>query len=203
MIMKKVFNSLFVIIAAMITFAGCAKQETDAPATSETKTVQFFANSIETKTEFGTPDNGVYPTLWSAGDMVDVSVNFTQQKKSSEVECSDDFKSARFEVDLSGTEVEAPYTFYSVSPVDRLRGISSQNKRFYVEILSEQTPLATSVDKDAQLLFAKSSTTTTMPESVELSYYHLTAYGKFSLANLDAESVSEIKLEAEFDIAGK
>ena len=203
MIMKKVINSLFVIIAAMVTFAGCAKQEIDAPATSETKTVQFFANSIETKTEFGIPTDGVYPTLWSAGDMVDVSVNFAQKKTSSEVECSDDFKSARFEVDLSGTEVEAPYTFYSVSPVDRLRGISSQHKRFYVEILSAQTPLATSVDKDAQLLFAKSSTTEEMPSSVELTYHHLTAYGKFSLTNLAAESVSSIILEAEFDIAGK
>ena len=201
--MKKVFNSLFVIIAAMVTFAGCAKQEIDAPATPETKTVQFFANSIETKTAFGTPTDGVYPTLWSEGDKVDVSVNFAQKKSSSEVECSDDFKSARFEVDLSGTEVEAPYTFYSVSPVDRLRGVSSQNKRFYVEILSEQTPLATSVDKDAQLLFAKSSTTDEMPSSVELTYHHLTAYGKFSLTNLAAESVSSIILEAEFDIAGK
>ena len=201
--MKKVINSLFVIIAAMVTFAGCAKQEIDAPATPETKTVQFFANSIETKTEFGTPTDGVYPTLWSAGDMVDVSVNFAQKKTSSEVECSDDFKSARFEVDLSGTEVEAPYTFYSVSPVDRLRGISSQYKRFYVEILSAQKPLATSVDKDAQLLFAKSSTTEEMPSSVELTYHHLTAYGKFSLTNLAAESVSSIILEAEFDIAGK
>lgn len=203
MIMTKVINSLFVIIAAMVTFAGCAKQEIDAPATPETKTVQFFANSIETKTEFGTPTEGVYPTLWSEGDKVDVSVNFAQKKSSSEVECSDDFKSARFEVDLSGTEVEAPYTFYSVSPVDRLRGISSQYKRFYVEILSAQTPLATSVDKDAQLLFAKSSTTEEMPSSVELTYHHLTAYGKFSLTNLAAESVSSIILEAEFDIAGK
>ena len=45
--MKKVFNSLFVIIAAMVTFAGCAKQEIDAPATPETKTIQFFANSVK------------------------------------------------------------------------------------------------------------------------------------------------------------
>ena len=50
--MKKVFNSLFVIIAAMVAFAGCQKEENNAPATPETKTVQFFANSIETKTEF-------------------------------------------------------------------------------------------------------------------------------------------------------
>lgn len=44
-----------------------------------------------------------------------------------------------------------------------------------------------------------------MPSSVELAYHHLTAYGRFSLANLDAESVSMIKIEAPEDVylAGK
>ena len=203
MIMKKVFNSLFVIIAAMITFAGCAKQETDAPATSETKTVQFFANSIETKTEFGTPDNGVYPTLWSAGDKVKILVNLEEVKnteKTAEVECSDDYKSASFTSDLAQPEAET-FTFYSVSPSTALLGKTAE--KLYVNIPSDQTPLATSVDKTAQLLYAASETTTEMPSSVELAYQHLTAYGRFTLANLDAESVSSIKLEADFDIAGK
>lgn len=203
MIMKKVFNSLFVIIAAMVTFAGCAKQETDAPATSETKTVQFFANSIETKTEFGTPDNGVYPTLWSAGDKVKILVNLEEVKnteKTAEVECSDDYKSASFTSDLAQPEAET-FTFYSVSPSTALLGKTAE--KLYVNIPSDQTPLATSVDKTAQLLYAASETTTEMPSSVELAYQHLTAYGRFTLANLDEESVSSIKLEADFDIAGK
>ena len=39
--MKKMFKSFFVIIASMVTFAGCVKEE---PAVSnDTKTVQFFA----------------------------------------------------------------------------------------------------------------------------------------------------------------
>ena len=41
--MKKFFDSLFIAIAAMVVFAGCAKQEINEPATSETKTVQFLA----------------------------------------------------------------------------------------------------------------------------------------------------------------
>lgn len=205
MIMKKVINSLFVIIAAMVTFAGCAKQEIDAPATSETKTVQFFANSIETKTEFGTPTDGVYPTLWSAEDKVKILVNLDQLKdteKTVAVECSDDFKSARFKAELADPQTES-YTFYSISPSTKL--IGKPAGKLYVEIKDAQTPLATSVDKEAQLLFAKSKTTEKMPTSVDLNYQHLTAYGKFSLANLADESVLSIKIEAPEDVylAGK
>ena len=205
MIMKKVINSLFVIIAAMVAFAGCAKQEIDAPATSETKTVQFFANSIETKTEFGTPTDGVYPTLWSAEDKVKILVNLDQLKDTEEtvdVECSDDFKSAHFKAKLADPQTES-YTFYSISPSTKLLGKTAG--KLYVEIKNEQTPLATSVDKEAQLLFAKSKTTEKMPTSVDLNYQHLTAYGKFSLANLADESVLSIKIEAPEDVylAGK
>lgn len=202
MTMKKVFNSLFVIIVAMITFAGCAKQEIDAPATPEAKTVQFFANSIETKTEFGTPENGVYPTLWSAGDKVKILVNLEQIKnteKTVEVECSDDFKSARFESELAQPEAD-DFTFYSISPASALSGKSSQ--KLYVTIPTEQAPLPTSVDKKAQLLYAASETTEAMPSSVELTYHHLTAYGRLSLTNLtsDVTSVSGVTLEAPADV---
>lgn len=211
MIMKKVFNSLFVIIAAMVTFAGCAKQEVDAPATPETKTVQFFANSIETKTAFGTPvvvdEVNTYPTLWSAGDKVSVTLNFGTKKESSEVECLEESTKAHFVVNDLPVPAEGPYTFYSISPSDNLRGVSSTHKRLYVEIPNEQTPLETSVDMKAQLLYAASETAEVMPESVEFNYQHLTAYGKFSLANLTDKvtSVLSIKIEApegEF-IAGK
>ena len=99
MIMKKVFNSFFVIVAAMITLAGCTKQETDAP---ETKNVQFFAQSIETKTVFGAlaDDGKTYPTLWNSGDKLKVLLNIEQvsgAEKTAEVECAELAASARFE----------------------------------------------------------------------------------------------------------
>ena len=206
MIMKKIFNSLFVIIASMITFAGCAKQEVEIPV-SETKTIQFFTNSIETKTEFGTPDNGVYPTLWSAGDKVKILVNLEAVKnteKTATIECSEDFKYASFVSDLAQPDATT-FTFYSISPSVALIGKTTE--KLYVSIPTEQEPLSTSVDKTAQVLYAVSGTTEIMPSSVELTYRHLTAYGKFSLANLTPEvtSVSSIKIEApaEMYLAGK
>lgn len=202
--MKKFFNSLFIAIAAMVVFAGCAKQEINEPAISETKTVQFYAESIGTKTAFGTPEDGTYPTLWSTNDAVKILVNLEQianTEKEVFVSCSDDFKSARFTAELATPEAES-FTFYSISPADAFLGKSSAKGRLYVTIPAAQTPLTTSVDMAAQLLYASSETTETMPTSVELTYHHLTAYGKLSLTNLtpNVSSVSEIKLEAPEDV---
>ena len=208
MIMKKVFNSLFVIIAAMVTFAGCAKQETDAPATSETKTVQFFANSIETKTVFGTPNDGVYPTLWSAGDEVKVLLNIEQVAGTEDkvpVTCDDLAVSATFEASFQPKDTPETYTYYAVCPADQYNGKSSKDGRITVIIPSEQEPLETTVDKKAQIIYAV-ATADAEQGSVDMDFHHLTAYGKLTLKNLPEDiSVSEVKIVAPDDlyISGK
>ena len=205
MIMKKSMKSLFVIIAAMVTFAGCQKEENNAPAT-QTKTVEFFAESIETKTHFGDKNaQNQYPVYWDANDKVKVLLNIEQvsgTEKTVTVAPSDDFTSARFVADITDpataeTPVES-YTFYSVSPSSAYNGKSSTDGRITVTIPAAQIPLATSVDKAAQVLYAVSETTATMQSSINLTYHHLTAYGKFSLANLtsDVSSVSKIRIVA-------
>ena len=208
MIMKKVFNSLFVIIAAMVTFAGCAKQETDAPATSETKTVQFFANSIETKTVFGTPNDGVYPTLWSAGDEVKVLLNIEQvagTEAKVPVTCEDLAVSATFEASFQPNDTPETYTYYAVCPADQYNAKSSKDGRITVIIPSEQEPLETTVDKKAQIIYAV-ATAAAEQGSVDMDFHHLTAYGKLTLKNLPEDiSVSEVKIVAPDDlyISGK
>lgn len=206
MVMKKTFKSLLVIIAVMVAFAGCQKEEVNAPA-AETKTVQFFAESIETKTAFGTPDGTTYPTLWSEGDKVKILVNLESVKnteKTVTVDCSEDFKSASFAVELAQPEATT-YTYYSISPSVALLGKTAE--KLYVQIPTEQNPLETSVDKAAQLLYASSETEETMSMSVKLFYHHMTAYGKLSLANLTSNisSISSVKIEAPEDVylAGK
>ncbi len=205
MIMKKSMKSLFVIIAAMVTFAGCQKEENNAPAI-QTKTVEFFAESIETKTHFGDKNaQNQYPVYWDADDKVKVLLNIEQvagTEKTVTVTPSDDFTSARFVADITDpataeTPVES-YTFYSVSPSSAYNVKSSTDGRITVTIPAAQTPLATSVDKAAQVLYAVSETTATMQSSINLAYHHLTAYGKFSLANLtsDVSSVSKIRIVA-------
>ena len=198
--MKKVFNSFFVIIAAMVTFAGCAKQEIDAPATPETKTVQFFANSIETKTVFGTPEGTSYPTLWNVGDKVKVLLNIEQvsgTEKIAEVECEADLaESARFEVAFAPNTAPESYTYYAVCPSSAYNAKSSADGRITVIIPTDQTPLETTVDKDAQIIYAVAPADADQT-SVDMDFHHLTAYGKLTLKNLPEDiSVSEVKIVA-------
>ena len=201
MIMRKLFNTLFVIIAAMVTFAGCAKEEVNAPA-NETKTVQFIAESIETKTAFGTPDGTTYPTLWTANDMkVHVSMNLTSSDAVAVVP-SDDFQTARFETSVTDDGTGA-YTFYSVSPASACISFNNSYKSYNVEIPTVQNPTANSVDEKAQIIVAKSGQFSVLPSSVNLTYSHLTAYGKMTLANLnlDGAVISSVALTASKNFA--
>lgn len=203
MIMKKLFKSLFVIIAAMVTFAGCAKEEIAAP---ETKTVQFFAESIETKTAFGTPDGTTYPTLWTENDTeVKIIMNLNEEFTAS-VTPSDDFKTAALEAEFKLNDKApsaAPFTFYALSPASAYLG--KNNERFSATVPNAQTPLENSVDESAQILYAVSESFDEIPSQVSLHFNHFTAYGKLSLKNLnlDGAEVESIALTSEVNIAGR
>ena len=200
--MKKVFNSLFVIIAAMVTFAGCAKQEIDAPATPETKTVQFFANSIETKTAFGTPDGTTYPTLWTANDTkVSVALNGTS-KDAEIVTISEDFTSASFITDFKDDE-SGTYQFFALSPASAKNSISTDV--ISANIWASQKPSVNSVDEAAMVLYSVSDVYSEFPASVSLNFKHFTAYGKLSFKNLNLNgaTVNSVSISSSADIAGR
>ena len=201
--MKKVFNSLFVIIAAMVTFAGCAKQEIDAPATSETKTVQFFAESIETKTAFGTPDGTTYPTLWTGNETIRLLLNLNEEAVSEEVVESDDYTSASFNAEVKVDGSVAPYKFSAISPSTAYLG--KTNERFAVTIPTDQTPTENSVDEAAQILYAVSESFDELPESVSLNFKHFTAYGKLSFVNLNLgdAKVNSVAITSSVDFANR
>lgn len=203
MIMKKVFKSLFVIVAAMITFAGCAKQEIDAPATSETKTVQFFAESIETKTAFGTPNGTTYPTLWTGNETIKLLLNLNEEAVSEEVVESDDYTSASFNAEVKVDGSVAPYKFSAISPSTAYLG--KTNERFAVTIPTDQTPTENSVDEAAQILYAVSESFDELPESVSLNFKHFTAYGKLSFVNLNLgdAKVNSVAITSSVDFANR
>lgn len=202
--MKKVFKSLFVIVAAMVTFAGCAKQEIDAPATVETKAVQFFAESIETKTAFGTPNGTTYPTLWTANDeAVKLSLNYASPKDA-DIEVSDDFITASFTAEITDDESGA-YVFYAMSPASAVNSFHASSKYLSANISTTQTPLANSVDEKAQVLYAVSEQFDEMPSSVSLNFKHFTAYGKLSFENLNLgdATVTSVAITSSIDFAGR
>ena len=203
MIMKKLINSIFVIIAAMVTFAGCAKEEIAAP---ETKTVQFFAEEIATKTVFGTPDGTTYPTLWTANDeKVKVLINLNEESVAA-ITVADDFKTAAFNAEFNLDDENpsaAPFTFYAMTPASAYLGKNAE--RFSATIPNVQTPLENSVDEAAQILYAVSEAYEEFPSEVSLHFNHFTAYGKLSFKNLELNgaNVESVALTAEKNIAGR
>lgn len=203
MIMKKLINSIFVIIAAMVTFAGCAKEEIAAP---ETKTVQFFAEEIATKTVFGTPDGTTYPTLWTANDeKVKVLINLNEESIAA-ITVADDFKTAAFNAEFNLDDENpsaAPFTFYAMTPASAYLGKNAE--RFSATIPNVQTPLENSVDEAAQILYAVSEAYEEFPSEVALHFNHFTAYGKLSFKNLELNgaNVESVALTAEKNIAGR
>lgn len=202
--MKTMFKSIIAFAFTAMAFASCVK-EADAPVT-ETKTVQFLAESIETKTAFGTPDNGSYPTLWTENDEeIKLLLNLNEEV-SADVNVSDDFKTASFNAEFT-VKAEggstAPYTFYALSPADAYLG--SNSERFTVTIPTSQTPLANSVDESAQILYAVSDEYNELPDKVSLHFGHFTAYGKFSFKNLDLDgaNVTSVAITSSVNFAGR
>ena len=200
--MKKFFRSIIVIAAAAVAFSSCV-QEKNVPAFEE-KTVQFVANTVSTKTAFGELDGDTYPTLWTDNDSkVKISLNYASPADVS-ITPSEDYSSAHFNATITDDE-SGSYRFYSLSPASAYLSIHATNKYIGATIPTDQTPLETSVDEAAQILYAISDEYTEFPETVGLYYWHFTAYGKMTLSNLDLGDavVSSIALTSSVPFAGR
>lgn len=203
--MNTFFKSIFAFVVAATAFASCVK-EGNAPVieNSEVKTVQFFANSIETKTAFGTPDGKIYPTLWTANDSeVKLSLNYASPKNAY-VEVSDDFTTANFTAEIED-DASGAYVFYAMSPASAYNSFHASDKYLSANISTIQTPLVNSVDEKAQVLYAISEQFDEMPSSVSFNFNHFTAYGKLSFVNLnlDGATVTSVAIESSVDFAGR
>ncbi len=201
--MKRIIISISVIIAAMVTFASCVKNEDITLV--QTKTITFTAHSIETKTTFDAPvtSGGVtkYPTLWTAGDKVDVFCNYATNKTCS-LTVSDDCKSASFVAEITPAEAES-YKFYSVAPASAANYPNAEYTSVTVEIPTLQTPSLESVDPEAQILAAVSNEYTSIPDAVSFTYEHITAYGRMSLSNLPSDvTISSVRLQFSQNVSG-
>ena len=202
MAMKKI-STLLLCAAAALLFSACNKQESDVTPVSS-GTIRFLAESIETRTAFGSPSSGKYPTLWTANDTkVKVAVNYASSKDAT-VNPSSDFKTAKFEATLSLPEA-GPYTFMSMSPSSAFVAINAEHKSWNVAVPTAQTPLAGSVDEAAQILAAISSEYDEAPQTVKFQFKHVTAYGHFSIKNLNLSgaTVQSVSLTSSVPFVGR
>lgn len=157
--------------------------------------VTFHAVPMDTKAEFGEANAGVRPTLWTSNDTeVKLSLNYGGALAAS-VTPAADFRSATFGASFDFSGSNAPYTFYAISPSASAQALSPSREAWKVSIPCDQTPSATSADESAIIIAASSGQYSSVTEmsDVDLAFYHLTAYGRMSLLNLNLDSDETIQ----------
>lgn len=215
--MKKKYSPFFASMLFLAAAAGCGVTEEElspdrSTTSGKTYPAHFVADEIETRTAFGEAEtaNGTtsYPTLWTENDSeVAVSLNLGGAKVA-EVIPSEDFKMATFDAEFDETDVaEQPYTFYALSPFSAYIGSTPSHGGFRFNILTEQTPLATSCDEGAQVMASSKEVGSIAGfSSVELQFSHVTAYGKMTLSGVtlpDGAEIQSIELTASVPFAGE
>jgi hypothetical protein len=150
---------------------------------------------------------GKYPTLWTSTNDIKISEN-KANSVSATVAPSSGGTTAEFtpasKILDDGT---GAYVFYALSPASaQVSNINTSYNSWNLEIPANQTPLDNSVDESAQVLFAKYNAGAAFPSDVNFEFNHVTAYGKFSLANLaldPGEAVTSITLTSPENWVGR
>lgn len=167
---------------------GQAGDDTLVGNDGDVREVHFRAlQGDRTKAQFGTPENGAWPTLWTDNDtQLKLSLNYGSAQTAG-VTPSEDYQSATIVATINFSDVSGPYTYYAVSPASAAMALSPSREAWKVSIPCEQTPTAGSADEGAIILASASQSYATAGEAevVDLYFNHLTAYGCLSLSNLD------------------
>ena len=189
--MKKLFYSILAIAAAFAVNACVEAPVEEVVENGNAVTVNFVAGVPGTRTAFTAPtgdEEDVYPVLWTSKDeAVKVSVNGSDPVDAAVIPAKD-FKTAKFQAEL--VVGEAPYNFELMSPASAF--IIAQNGNWLIDVPTVQTPVEGSVDEAAQILVASSKDNATLPESVNVTFKHWTAYGKFVLVNVGSSPKAPI-----------
>ena len=204
---------VFILTAALAALACSRVMEPEMPDQavkkdeSPVRVIHFQATPGDTRAQFGSLEDGAYPTLWTANDSeVKLSLNYASAQ-AAEVEPSEDFRTASFDATIDFTDVGGPYTFYAVSPAAAAQALSPSREAWKVSIPCEQTPTAASVDEAGIIIAASSIPFQEAPgstDAVDLHFDHLTAYGRLSFRNLnpDGGTVQSVELTATTPFVG-
>lgn len=204
-------------VLALLVLASCS-QERELPfeepaevVASTGNTVHFTTDPFETKAAFGEAETGAggavtYPCYWTAADtQVKISLNYeyavVADVNAEETDGSGHITRASFDASFDDIDTTNPYTFYLVSPASAFLWASPGRESVSVNISSNQTPTAASADEAAMVLVAKSSPYTSIPADVNVSFHHITSYGKLTLTGVvnnplfpEGETVTSVTL---------
>lgn len=211
--MKKMIETFVIVTVAVTTALSCTKSNIEM--SGEGRTVRFTSAASETKTVFGdkNAETGNYPVLWTDDQQVALFYN-SQTGDSSEgyggaqyvtPVPSPDRLTAEFSATFTGEET-ASHSFYAFSPLKALNWMGNEDagKVVYAKIPFDQVPVPGTCDETAQLIVAHAEYDT-FPEKVELSFSHLSSYGKIGELSLPegAQEIVAVKIESNKILSGE
>ena len=174
------------MLSVLAVTVGCRMQE-EVEVEKSGSAVSFVARTDAlTRTVFGEPDGTRYPTYWSGDETVGISLNYDWAEEVG-VKVNEAHTVAEFSYVLE--ESATSYTFFVVTPASALETPSQSRKALRIAVPAVQKPLSGTVDEGAQVFYAKTSTYTEKPASVDVRFNHLTAYGKLTLKNVTGTPV--------------
>lgn len=215
--MKKMIETFVIVTVAVTTALSCTKSNIEM--SGEGRTVRFTSAASETKTVFGdkNAETEKYPVLWTKKQNVALFYNSqTGGSGGSENGAqyvtpvpSPDGLTAEFSATFTEEET-ASHSFYAFSPLCALNGMLNENwgtvikKALYAKIPTDQVPVPGTCDETAQLIVAHAEYDT-FPEKVELSFSHLSAYGKIKELSLPegAEEIVGVTIESNKVLSGE
>ena len=174
------------MLSVLAVTVGCRMQE-EVEVEKSGSAVSFVARTDAlTRTVFGEPDGTRYPTYWSGDETVGISLNYDWTEEVG-IKVNEAHTVAEFS--YVPEESATSYTFFVVTPASALETPSQSRKALRIAVPAVQKPLSGSVDEGAQVFYAKTSTYTEKPASVDVRFNHLTAYGKLTLKNVTGTPV--------------
>lgn len=174
------------MLSVLAVTVGCRMQE-EVEVEKSGSAVSFVARTDAlTRTVFGEPDGTRYPTYWSGDETVGISLNYDWAEEVG-VKVNEAHTVAEFS--YVPEESATSYTFFVVTPASALETPSQSRKALRIAVPAVQKPLSGTVDEGAQVFYAKTSTYTEKPASVDVRFNHLTAYGKLTLKNVTGTPV--------------
>ncbi len=194
--MKKLFRSLIAVAAAAAAMTSCAKEMQENFSNETGLTFNVTMQAPETKTIFGDAEGAKHPVIWQEGDEVKVMARKTPgtkgdvtvvEGKKFAITVAEEGKKATFTAEAP-SGATAPYQFYVLSPNSAFVSCgddATNNEYIQYSIPAAQTPTDKSVDPAAIVTLGVSTESAEVPESMDLSFQHLTAYGLLTLNNLN------------------
>ena len=218
--MKSIMNTFVVFAIGVVSTMSCSKIKTTEEISDDAVTVRFTSSVDATKTVFGEYANGYYPVKWTSDQKV--AIFYNSQTGSAE-QGSDgaqyitptpsyDGKTAEFSATFTKQDADI-HAFYAFSPLCSLNwmghedwdsdGIKEINV-LYATVPADQVPVPGTCDEKAQLIVANKKYAD-FPEVVDLSFSHLSSYGKISTLALPegATEIVGVTLESNKAMSGE